>query len=255
MTLVDGPGRSDSVPPPSAKALRRPGRGRVLSVSDQVTEIIRDMIWMGELPAGEQITHEQIAETLDVSTMPVRETLLRLTHEGLIENGTKARSYRVSANTPNDVRDIYWLHSELVGELTARAALRLDDEQLSALDRAHQQWLAAAKAADVDALEWANDSFHRVINLGANAPKLVRFLLNTLRLIPHQYYRIVPQQVVDSTEAHTKILKAIVAHDAQAARTAAQQHVLDSGNELVRIFEDNGYWVRPSASAPSAVPH
>jgi DNA-binding GntR family transcriptional regulator len=230
-------------------------RGRVLSVSDQVTEIIRDMIWMGELSGGEQITHEQIAEALDVSTMPVREALLRLSNEGLIETGAKARSFRVSVTTADDVRDIYWLHSQLVGELTARAALRLDDEQISELKLAHEQWLAAAEAFDADALDAADYRFHWIINFGANSPKLVRALQSALRLIPHEYYRVNPQQVASTTKAHARILKAIVARDAEGSRKAAQQHVLDLGNELIKNFDDNGYWVLPGEGAPSAGRH
>jgi DNA-binding GntR family transcriptional regulator len=249
--MVDRSGQSDPVSQRLASAPRRPGRGRVLSVSDQVTEIIRDMIWTGELPAGEQITHEQIAEALDVSTMPVREALLRLTQEGLIESGAKARSFQVSITTADDVRDIYWLNSQLVGELTARAALKLDDEQMSALKQAHEQWLVAAEAADADALAQADYNFHWVINLGADAPKLVRSLLNTLRLIPHQYYRVPPHLLASTTKAHAKILKAIVAHDAEAARKAAQQHILDLGNELIKNFDDNGYWVPSGEGAQS----
>jgi DNA-binding GntR family transcriptional regulator len=252
---MDRPGQSDPVSPRLATVRRRPRRGRVLSVSDQVTEIIRDMIWMGELPAGEPITHEQIAEALDVSTMPVRDALLRLSHEGLIETGAKGRSFQVSVTTADDVRDIYWLHSQLVGELTARAALSLDDEQVSALKQAHEQWLAAAEASDADALERADYSFHWIINLGANSPKLGRALQNALGLIPHQYYRVPPHQVASTTKAHAKILKAIVAHDPEAARKAAQQHILDLGNELIKNFDDNGYWVAPGEGAASAGRH
>jgi DNA-binding GntR family transcriptional regulator len=184
--------------------------------------------------------------------MPVREALLRLIHEGLIESGAKARSFRVSVTTGDDVRDIYWLHSQIVGELTARAALSLDEEQISALKEAHEQWLAAAEASDADALERADYRFHWIINLGANSPKLVRSLQSALRLFPHQYYGIVPQQVASMTKAHAKILKAIFAHDAEAARKAAQQHILDLGNELIKNFDDNGYWVPPGEGALSA---
>ena len=98
----------------------------------------------------------------------------------------------------------------------------------------------------------ADYNFHWVINLGADSPKLVRSLLNTLRLIPHQYYRVPPHQLASTTKAHAKILKAIVAHDAEAARKAAQQHILDLGNELIKNFDDNGYWVPSGEGAPSA---
>jgi DNA-binding GntR family transcriptional regulator len=226
----------------------RPGRRRVLSVSDQVTESVREMVLMGELAPGQQITHDQIASALSVSTMPVREALLRLTYEGLIECGSKARSYQVSLTTHDDVKDIYWVHSMLSGELTARAASRLSEDDIGKLTAANQLWCEAADANDSRGLQVANDQFHRIVNLGADSPKLLRFLLHTLRMIPHQYYSIVPEQVSSSTRAHLGILDAIMARDADAARKAAEAHVLDSGQELIKNFDDNGYWTLPGSA-------
>ena len=188
-------------------------RRRVFSVSDQVTESLRDMIFMGQLQGGQQVTHDRIAEILEVSTMPVREALVRLMHEGLIEPGVKARSFQVSVTTSDDVRDFYWTHSLIAGELTARAAVRLTDAQIDELKQAHEQWIAAARTMNAIDLEMANDRFHRIINVGADSPKLNRLLVNILRLIPHQYYAMVPSQVDMSTRDHGKILDAIVARD------------------------------------------
>jgi len=221
------------------------GRRRVLSMSDQVTASLREMILTGEMLPGQQITHEQIAEALDVSTMPVREALLRLTHEGLIEGGAKSRSYRVSVTTRTDVEDIYWMHAMLSGKITARAALRLTDEQVDGLAKAHKDWVAAAKTGNEIALSVANDAFHRIINLGADAPKLIQFLRQTLNLIPDRYYSMIPDQISKSTKAHGEILKAIERRDAEAARVAAERHVLESGKELIKNFDDKGFWTVP----------
>lgn len=221
------------------------GRRRVLSMSDQVTASLREMILTGEMMPGQQITHEQIADALDVSTMPVREALLRLTHEGLIESGAKARSYQVSVTTRTDVEDIYWIHAMLSGQLTARAALRLTDEQVDRLAKAHKDWVAATKTGDEEAMSVANDAFHRIINLGADSPKLIQFLRHTLHLIPTRYYGMVPDQISKSTKAHAEILKAIQRRDSEAARAAAERHVLESGKELIKNFDEKGFWTVP----------
>lgn len=216
-------------------------------MSDQVTETLREMILTGEFQPGQQITHDQIAEALQVSTMPVREALLRLTHEGLIEGGGKSRSFRIGVMTRKDVNDIYWTHSRLAGELTARAATLLSDAMVEELSAAHKEWLAAAKAGDSVGLESTNYRFHRIINLGAESPKLLRFLMSTYRYIPHQFYSILPEQVAVLTAAHVRILDAIVARDPEAARSAAEDHVLARGDELTKNFDDRGFWVVRSA--------
>ena len=57
---------------------------------------------------------------LGVSTMPVREALLKLAALGLVE-ASPNRSFRVVNSTKEDTRDSYWMQSVLVGELTRRA--------------------------------------------------------------------------------------------------------------------------------------
>lgn len=219
-------------------------------MSDQVTETLREMILVGEFLPGQQITHDQIAESLRVSTMPVREALLRLTHEGLIEEGAKSRSFRVSVTTRKDVNDIYWMNSRLAGELTARAAMLLSDAKLEELKAVHEEWGAAARADDSAGLEFTNYTFHKIINLGAESPKLLRFMMSMHRFIPHQFYSILPEQVAEVTAAHLRILNAIVARDPEAARAAAEDHVRARGVELTEHFDDRGFWVvRPFRAA------
>ncbi|HEY7174354.1 MAG TPA: GntR family transcriptional regulator, partial [Micromonosporaceae bacterium] len=67
-------------------------------MSDQVTESLRSMILVGDLRSGDQVTQEKLAEDLGVSTMPVREALLRLSHEGFVQGG-RGRSFRIAPTT------------------------------------------------------------------------------------------------------------------------------------------------------------
>jgi len=221
-------------------------RPRVRSMSDQVTDTLREMILLGELQPEQQVTHEWIAEELDVSTMPVREALLRLTTEGFIEGGTKSRSFRVATLTLADIEDIYWIHAQLTGELAARAALRMPEEKIEELRRTHEDWLAAESQKDMMALERANNQFHKLVNLGADSPKMLHFLRRTLLYIPQNFYSMIPpEQVTVVTAAHEELLRAIQARDGEAARRAANAHTQNSGVDIARHFDKRGYWTVP----------
>jgi len=219
-------------------------RPRVRSMSDQVTETLRSMILVGDLRSGDQVTQEKLAEDLGVSTMPVREALLRLSHEGFVRGG-RGRSFRIAPTTREDIEDIYWVHATLAGELTARACTRIDDRALAEVARVHDNWLTAVSGGNVAALERENFEFHRLINLAAGSPKLLMLLRNTLRLIPEHFYSLLPGWMSSSTRGHEEILAALSAHDADTARKAASQHVLEAGRMLVEYFDEQGFWTVP----------
>ena len=63
-------------------------------MAEQVADLVRNMILVGDLRPGQRVTHDELAARLNVSTMPVREALLRLSYEGLIV-GKANRSFHV----------------------------------------------------------------------------------------------------------------------------------------------------------------
>ena len=229
---------------PRGAARHRP---RVLSMSDQVSESLRSMILMGEMRPGEQVTQERLAAELGVSTMPVREALLRLSHEGFIDGG-RGRSFRIATTTRGDIADIYWMHATLAGELAARACHGISDEDLQALQRVHEDWQVAVRSGHLATLETENFEFHRLINLAAGSPKLLLIMRNTLRMIPEHFYSMLPSWVSSSTKGHEEILQALVARDEPAARRATSEHVLAAGEMLIDHFDDKGYWNVPDGT-------
>ena len=198
------------------------------------------------LHPGDQITQDNLAAELGVSTMPVREALLQLSHEGFIEGG-RGRSFRVARTTREDIADVYWMHATLAGELTARAAAHLEETELKALAEANARWKAAVKSGDEASLEQSNFEFHQLINHAADAPKLLRVMRNTLRMIPEHFYAMLPRYAEASTSHHNAILRALRARDPEAARRAASRHVEASGAMLIEFFDEKGYWTTPGA--------
>jgi DNA-binding GntR family transcriptional regulator len=205
------------------------------------------MILMGDLRPGEHVTQDYLAKELGVSTMPVREALLQLSHEGFIISG-RGRAFRVARTTRQDIADVYWMHSTLAGELKARACDHMDAETLEQLDAIHAAWVASVREREPAAMQETNFEFHHVINHVASSPKLLLLMRNTLRMIPERFYSMLPEWPSSSTDYHQEILDALHAGDRQRAAAAASEHVQEAGRMLIQFFDEKGFWTAPESN-------
>ncbi len=113
----------------SAAPQQRP----VPSLPDVVYAHLRDRILDGTFVAGRPLRQEEIARSLHVSRVPVREALTRLESEGLVALRPR-RGYVVVAITPDDIREISDI-SERLEELAAvEATRRRTPEDVAALE-------------------------------------------------------------------------------------------------------------------------
>jgi DNA-binding GntR family transcriptional regulator len=208
---------------------------------EQVANILRRMILVGELPPGERLTQDILADRLGVSTMPIREALLRLVPEGLVE--VTSGRFSVVRSEAGDILDAYWIHARLAGELTERSC-RIDSSgRLAAkLHAINDDYLEAASRNDRTRMEELNWDFHRGINTAAQAPKLLLILRTVLRSVPDGFYSLLDGWAEASKRGHGDILDAFDAHDARAAGAAARDHVIEAGQLLRERFWDHGIW-------------
>jgi DNA-binding GntR family transcriptional regulator len=230
------------------------GRQRTVArrnISRQAADIIRDMILVGELKPGQVVTHEEMSGRLGVSTMPIREALLRLSYEGFID-ARQSRSFRVVRTSRADIEDVYWMHGVLSGELAARACAdreRVADE----LDVVNQKWASLPAGSSAEVYEGLNWEFHRILNLAAASPKLLILLRHTIRFIPDHFYTLLPAWHDLSRIGHAEIATALRAGDPENARRVAMSHVRDAGNLLIGYFQESGYWQEPDQGAADAL--
>jgi DNA-binding GntR family transcriptional regulator len=217
-------------------------------MSDAVADTLQHMIVEGELESGRKVTQDEMAKMLGVSTMPVREALLKLAALGLVE-ASPNRSFRVINSTENDLRDSYWMQSVLTGELTRRACVNAGASLVPDLQHWLQAYSDAAEAGDAEKLEKAYRSFYRVINLAADSPRLVFMLQTNLRFMPILWYPRIERWIPLSKQAHKKIITAFRQGNADGAAKVASEHMLAAGELLRAYFESTGRW---KAAAPSA---
>jgi DNA-binding GntR family transcriptional regulator len=220
------------------------------SVSVQVADILRTMILRGELKSDEALVHDDLAKRLGVSTMPVREALLRLTHEGFVV-AHHNRSFRVATTSKDDIQDLFWLYGLVAEELARRACRNAGPEIADELDALNRQWDERAQTGTED-YDRINSTFKHLINEAANSAKLVFLLGQIRRFIPENFYSVKPAWRKRWVAEHKKIATAMRRSDPDAAALVTRRYIQDAAEVLIDYFDDRGYW-EPLADPASAV--
>jgi DNA-binding GntR family transcriptional regulator len=205
-------------------------------LSDEVASYVRELIMSGRLRSGDFIRQERIAEELELSATPVREGLLSLKGEGFVQLKPR-RGFVVAPLSASDIRDLFTAQALLVGELVARATVRITSEELSELNETHKALRAAAAADDGEGVENLNHDFHRMINLIADSSRLAWMLSISSKFAPRRFFATIPGWSKASAQDHAAIIKAITDRDAEAARAAMVKHMENAGELLAANFE------------------
>lgn len=221
---------------PAVAGHAAPRQRRLPTLSDGIADHVRDLVLTGQFRPGAKIDQEAIAGALGVSRSPVREALVTLGKEGLLQV-TPRRGVFVAPLTPTDIIDHYEMFGVISGWVAAGAARALTSEDLRRLAEIHTRFLGE-RDADLSEL---NHDFHRVIN--ATAPRRARWLLSLLaRSIPARYYELVDGWHAEAVEHHGAILDALTDRDPERARQIMEQHLRASGEAAVTFLRDRGFW-------------
>ncbi len=206
----------------------------------RLRERLRQDILRGEWPSGEHRTLARIAERHGVSISPVREALLGLEGEGLVE----MRQHRGAVVPVLDGKlfeDLYDLRGALQSLLARRAADRATAAQLDKMARHEAAYAAAAERGDAAAALDANEAFHDALEDAADNPQATALykarsaFVNTVRL----RLGFGSGRMLEAARQHAAILAAIRARDPEAAAAAAFDHSMAAKRDLIaRLAEE-----------------
>lgn len=210
-------------------------------LSQDVASYVRELIISGKVRRGEFLRIDSVAKAMRISSTPVREGLLLLQIEGFVRLSPR-RGFQVVGFTRQDVRDIFWVQGVLAGELAARAAQVMTDEDIDELQRLDDAHAEAFKGTDKATLTGLGHSFHRAVNLGARSSRLAIMLGTMTKQLPNRFYGMIEGQVKGAIDYHPRIIEAIRARDSEAARKLMQEHIVRGGEYLVNHLEDQGIW-------------
>lgn len=205
-------------------------------LADEIVRYVRGQILSGEMQPGEKVDQDAIGEALDVSRSPIREALVVLGQEGLVDI-TPRRGAFVARITAADVIDHYELFGLVSGRVAAMAATELTDAQVAELCAVHERF---ARAPEADHAK-LNDEFHRLVN--AVAPQRTRWLLRHLeRSIPAGFFEATPGWGPQAAAGHDAVVQAIVERHPEQARVAMETHLHEAGEAAVEALTARGFW-------------
>jgi DNA-binding GntR family transcriptional regulator len=204
-----------------------------------VYEMLRDEILDLKLRPGSPIDEVQLADRFGMSRTPIREALVRLAGEGLIET-LPNRSTMVSNI---DVLNLHTFYDAitLMYRVTTRLAAqyhRSDDLQKI---RAHQTRYAAAVAAqDALAMVATNRDLHSAIAEAGRNPyytALTQRLLDDGRRILRLYYQSFDDRLpLEYVEEHEAMIAAIAARDVDQCDRIARAHADQIVRQIQQLF-------------------
>lgn len=208
-------------------------------LSEDVARFVRKRIFNGDYAAGQYVRLDQLAAELGVSVTPVREALFGLRAEGLLDQQPH-RGFVVLPVTRRDITDVSDVQAHIGGELAARAAANITDDQLRELDEIQHQLEAAYTADDEERAVRLNHEFHRAINVAADSPKLAQLMYQITRYAPESVFPTVSGWPAESTKHHRAVLAALAKRDEDLARTAMAEHLAAGAAPLIDHLVEHG---------------
>ncbi|CAB1129401.1 GntR family transcriptional regulator [Candidatus Hydrogenisulfobacillus filiaventi] len=139
----------------------QPGEVRRRFISRDLYQLIRRQIITGEIPPGTVLKDQQLASRYAVSRTPVREALLKLETEELVQ--TKANRWtqvtRLDVDAAVQRYPIIWTLEALAVRMLPR---RLTAEELAAMEAANAELADALDRHDAVAAAQADFRFHQI---------------------------------------------------------------------------------------------
>src|SRR5262249_25402110 len=211
--------------------IRRPLR-------EDVHAALRDQIVEGRLPPGSRLQDVQLAHELGVSRTPIREALLRLAGEGLVESDPN-RGFFVAPLRREEILQTYPIVWTLE-RLALDSAAPLTPAQLKAL----RQLNAEMAPAPADALrrQDCDVRWHQALVETSGNRRLID-LLAGLKQIIRRYecvYMLDPALVRGSVRDHAEILDALADNKREVARRLLERHWRAGMASVLRRLDEAG---------------
>jgi DNA-binding GntR family transcriptional regulator len=212
---------------------------RRAQLSDEVAGHLRAAIMSGELRPGTFIRLDETAAKLGVSVTPVREALLKLRGEGMVQLEPH-RGHVVLPLTRQDIQDIFWLQATIAKELAAAATDHVTETEIDELARINDALAAAIGSSDAETIAGIEFAFHRVFNHASGRIKLAWFLLNAARYMPIRVYAADPRWGAAAVDNHRQLIAALRRRDAAAAIEHTVWQFTDAANRLTEMLDRAG---------------
>ncbi|WP_019063470.1 GntR family transcriptional regulator [Streptomyces prunicolor] len=178
----------------------------------QIAEWVGSGIIEGRLQPGQDLNSVELSNRFETSRTPVREALMLLEQEGLVEMKARRRP-RVASPSLQDIRDIYQVRRQLLAMLAGLLVERATEDELTELRGRVESMRDLADKEDVDAYFWSHVQLQE---------RMTEIVGNTTL-----------KQILDSLALRTLMLRHL-----SLTRTGRLAYSVDDQERLIQAYEE-----------------
>ena len=189
-----------------------------VSLSNQIFERLEEEILNGRYPQGSIISPEMASSDLRVGLGTVKEALIRLETERLVEE-TPA-GFRVLGITADDINHIFNIKRKIEAE-------NISDEDLSELGKVLERQERAVEAGDTDAVKNLDTMFHDILYAGCGSTTY-ELILSPIHHKLSKYRKASLEKkdrIVNSVSEHRQVYEAMLRRDKEEVERLMLVHI------------------------------
>jgi len=223
-----------------------------MSAEEKVYSYLLGLLIEHKLNPGSRILEKDIIEKMKVSRTPVRNAIIKLVADGLLEK-TPEKGVIIPVPTGEDVKQIFLVREALEGESAFLAAMNVTDDDIAFLQLLRKKEEDAYLSFDKKAYTEVNEQLHLNIARISRNKYLDRFIKQIywrsqiFVFYFDSFYNYQPENSKEyfspyersSFKDHSEIIDAIVNHDAGIAKKRMREHISSTYNLLFKPWQKN----------------
>jgi DNA-binding GntR family transcriptional regulator len=206
-------------------------------MTSQLIVRLRDRILAGTFAPGSALRQDILASEFGTSKIPVREALVQLQSEGLVDIFPN-RGFQVRPLAAAELDEVFRLRLQVEPAAVARGAKLATADDRVAARNALDQWNAAAAAGEFNSTGQLNRNFHLLLIVPRLQPVAAE-ILSRLHTLAQRYVQahLRPEgRVKRASREHAALLKAWRMGKSQEVRALIHTHVKSTRDDLVRFI-------------------
>ena len=207
------------------------------SLMEDITDSLRDAIIEGRLQPGQQIVEKELQKTLSVSRAPIREALLKLEGQGLVDIIPRKGSF-VRTITARFIQENFIIRAWLEG-LAARVSLQhLKESDYDHFEKILEDMARLAKKRDFKGYFYRHWDFHNVFIKGSQNELLIEKVEVLRRQSLWLSYSITyfEKKHKMSQAIHAKIIDVFRNGDPDEVEREIRHHILSATDDYVKYL-------------------
>lgn len=205
------------------------------TISDNISEYLRDQIMTRKLKEGDRIVESQIAKELGVSQAPVREALLQLEGMGLVKNKPYVGSYVLPVDM-DIIQQAYELRNMLEAYAATLVIDKINEEEVARMEGHLQNMRDALARDDRRTIIDEDNKFHGVVVKRVGNP----MLLKMWQMSSTQWSSLTITYFDDMdyiVESHVRIIEYLREKNLEALKKELQIHFKNAAAITLHAFE------------------